>query len=188
MALVLAMLAASLAWGEEVGPEVGPEPAPALALEPPPLSIDHYRSGTHLATTGLVLVPVGFGLGVSGFVLLYTAQTQGQALIGVGAVFAGGAATLVGPPLTIIGSLKSARALRRAGIPVPTGWAVASTVLYVGALVFPPAYLGAVATGALQMAANTSALRHAGERPRGSATILPWKVDDAHGLALVGSF
>ena len=141
-----------------------------------------------LATTGLVLVPVGCGMGIGGLLVAVSAQTEEQYLLGLGVILAGGAAAMVGPPLTIIGSLKSARALRRAGIPVPTAWAGASAVLYVVALVFPPAYLGAVATGALQMATNTSALRHASGPRHGSATIIPWTVDDTHGLALVGSF
>lgn len=185
MALVLAMLAASLAWADEVGPDA----ERALVREPPPeLSIDRYRSGMGLATTGLVLVPVGFGMGVGGLLVAVSAQTEQQYLLGLGVILAGGAASMVGPPLMIVGSLKSARALRHAGIPVPMAWAGASAVLYVVTWVFPPAYLGAVATGALQMAANTSALRHSVETPYGRATFIPWTTDDTQGLALVGSF
>ena len=185
MAFVLAMFAASLAWGGEIAPSAEGD----LVYEPPPeLSIQRYRSGMDLATAGLVMVPVGFGMALGGVALAFSAQTEQQYMIGVGVGLAGGTAALVGPPLVIIGSLKSARALRRAGIRVTTSWAVASTVLYVGALILPPAYFGAVATGALQMEANTSALRHSVDLPRGSATIVPWTLDDARGLALVGSF
>ena len=185
MAFALAMFAASLAWGEETVPDA----APAPAFEPLPVSSTlHYRNGMRLATTGLVLVPVGLAVAGTGLSLADHAQNDRQFSTGVLVFLAGGATAIVGPPLTIVGSLTSAVALHKAGIRVTTVWAIASSAFYVGALVFPPAYFGAVAMGGVQMAADTHALRHSGRKLHREWVILPSTVDDRHGLALVGSF
>jgi hypothetical protein len=188
MALVLAMFAASLAWGDEIVPDAAPAPAVELA---PQLSMRRYRAGMTVATTGLVLMPVGFAVGVAGLytVLVTESSMDPQFGVGITLVYVGGAAMFVGPPLTIIGSLTSAGALRRAGIRVTKVWAIAATAIYVGGLIVPPVGLVAVVPAALQMAADTSALHHSGHKPpKASATIVPLTVGNTHGLALVGSF
>jgi hypothetical protein len=196
MALVLAMFAGLLARGEEPVPSaIEPPSELATSMKTPapapsqPLDMRRYEKGAHMATTGVVLVPVGLGIGAMGLARSMSAENPDQGMAGVGMILIGSSAVLAGPPLAYAGSMKSARALRAAGVDVPTGWAVASIALYAGSMIMPGAYLGSYVAVLGQMSTNRSALRRSGLAPaKGSATVVPWTDDDVRGMALVGSF
>lgn len=195
---------------EQPAPGPTPEPAPAPAVEPvtvaaptpapgyqprPALQLDEalYTRQMQLARVGIGVGAASVPLMFGGAFMMVAAYGNGSPALGLGGLAvltAGGVAFVVGPSLTVAGSLYAAARLQDAGIRVPTAAGWVGFGLLVGSVIIPfGAPLSYIGSG-IQMATNAKALREAGWTGSRSRRPVDWTlhVDRDRVLRVSGVF